>query len=299
MCFEKVPGAARLGRLGRIIGLLTLLSVLQSCGIMKIAYNQAHELAYWQLDSYFDFDEAQSPRAREELAKVHQWHRKTQLPVYAETLQKWQALMPGDLDEAQVCRMYTDARTKLLAISERSESAAISLVGTLVPDQLDHVKRKFTKLNKEYRNDFMDGTPQDLLDKRVKKAVSRAEMLYGPLEDKQLGVLRARIAQSPFNAGLSLGEHQRRQQDALQTLTPVIAGQSTTEQAAAAVKQYFARSINSPDAAYRSYQERLTRDNCKTLAELHNSTTPAQRTAAVQTLQTYAKDFAALAAQRP
>ncbi|MDW5444212.1 DUF6279 family lipoprotein [Polaromonas sp. SM01] len=294
-------GGARFARFGkpwRIIGLLTLLVLLQACSAVKMAYNQAHELAYWQLDGYFDFSDAQTTKVREELVQVHQWHRNTQLPTYIEALKKWQSLLPGELDEAQVCALVEDVRGKLLAISDRSEIVLTELATTLAPEQLDHLKRKFSKLNTAYRRDFLEGSPQSLLDKRVKKAVSRAETLYGPLEDKQLAVIRHHLAQSVFDAKLSLAEHQRRQQDALQTLAPLIASSATAKQAQPAIRAYFERSLNSPDPAFRSYQDRLTRDSCKTFAALHNSTSAAQRAQAVQTLKGYAQDFKTLAGPR-
>ena len=107
--------------------------------------------------------------------------------------------------------------------------------------------------------------------------------------------MRLQITQSVFDANLSLTEHRRRQQDALLTLTPLINGAATTAQAKPAVEGYFDRSLNSPNPAYRRYQEKLTRDNCQTLAALHNSTTAAQRAKAVETLGNYARDFTILA----
>jgi uncharacterized membrane protein len=289
----------RVEQLSRIIGLLAVTCLLGACGVMKLAYNQADELAYWRLDSYFDLSDAQSPLVREELARVHQWHRRTQLPLYQDMLQKWQLSLAGDMDEAQTCRMYEEARHHLLSLSTRAETAAVHLAGTLAPEQLDNLKRKFSKVNREYRKDFLDGKAQDLLDKRVKKAASRAEMLYGPLEERQLAVLRSRIAQSAFNPAVSLAEQQRRQQDALSTLAPLVNNQAGPEQARAPLQGYFARLVNSPDPAYRSYLQRLTRDNCKTFADLHNSTTATQRAKAVQTVVNYQQDFRLLAAQRP
>lgn len=281
-----------------LAGLLALAGLLGACSAVKIAYNQAHELAYLQLDGYFDFSDAQTSRVKEELVKVQRWHRSTQLPAYSDFLKKWQGLLPGDLDEAQVCSATDELRNSLLAISSRTEPLVAELAGTLAPDQLKFLQRKFVKLNRTYQRDFLDGTPASRIEERVKKAASRAEMVYGALEEKQLTVLRRQIARSVFDAGLSLAEHQRRQQDALQTLAPLAGGATTAAQAKAAVQGYFERTLNSPNPVYRSYQEELTRDNCQTLALLHNSTTLAQRAKAVKTLAGYAEDFRILAAQK-
>ena len=50
----------------------------------------------------------------------------------------------------------------------------------------------------------------------------------------------------------------------------------------------------SPDPAYRAYMEQLEQEACATFAALHNSTTPAQRHKAVDTLSAYAQDLQAL-----
>jgi hypothetical protein len=281
-----------------IIGVLLTAGAMQACSAVKIAYNQATELAFWQLDGYFDFNGMQTPKVREELARIHQWHRQTQLPAYIEALEKWQPVLAGDIDEAQACAIVDEVRNRLQAISDHAVPVAGSLVGSLEPEQLEALKRKFSKLNAEYRNDFLDGKPAALIDKRLKKAVSRAEMFYGSLDEAQVNLLRSRITQSVFDANMSLNEYRRRQRDALQSLSQLINGQSSPQQATPVMQGYFRRLAYSPDPAYRNYQERLMRDGCKTFAALHNSTTAPQRAKAMETLQSYARDFSILVARR-
>ncbi|WP_431094966.1 DUF6279 family lipoprotein [Polaromonas aquatica] len=291
-----LAGAA-MGRCTRIIGVLgvmALAGVLQGCSMMKIAYNQAPELVYWHLDSHFDFTDAQTPQVKADLAKLQAWHRQTQLPAYIETLQKLRQQMPSEMDAASACALYADVRSKLIAVSNHMEPAVVALVGTLNPDQLVTLERRFAKGNTEYREDFLDGSPKTRRDKRYKQAVKRAEMLYGDLDEKQLAVIGHRIDNSHFSAPVSYREKLRRQQDALQTLRSLVAGQATPEKTQAAMKELFERSLNSPDAAYRDYMDKLTQDACTSFAELHNSTTPAQRARAVETLLRYEQDFRTL-----
>jgi hypothetical protein len=299
-CKKWDARAAQPGGLLRIIRLaaaLGLCGALAACSVVKLAYNQAPELAYLQLDGYFDFNDAQAGRVREELAQVQHWHRRTQLPAYSEFLQKWQGLVAGELSAAQVCGAVTEARGRLLLISDRMQPVVAELAPTLEPQQLKHLERKFARLNRDYERDFIAGTPAARLQKRVDKAVERAERLYGSLGEPQREVLRSRMAQSVFDARLALTEYQRRQQDALLTLTPLIGGAASAGQARPAIRDYLERSVTSPNPVYRSYQEQFQRDNCATLAQLHNSTTPAQRAKAVETLGNYARDFDVLAAQ--
>lgn len=296
-----LAAGAATGRCTRIIGVLGALAlgvVLQGCSVMKIAYNQAPELIYWHLDSHFDFTDAQTLQVKAELTRLQAWHRQTQLPAYIETLQKFRQQVPAEIDAAVACALYADVRGKLVAISNRAEPAVVSLVGTLTADQLVKLEARFAKGNADYREDFLDAPPKERRAKRYKEAVKRAEMLYGNLDHKQLAVIGHRIDNSHFSAPVSYGEKLRRQQDALQTLRPLVAGQSTPEKIQAAMKALFERSLNSPDAAYREYMDKLTQDACTSFAELHNSTTPAQRGKAVETLLRYEQDFKTLHLQK-
>ena len=46
-----------------IIGLLCLaLAGLSGCSALRLGYNTAPELAYWWIDGYADFDDAQAPQ---------------------------------------------------------------------------------------------------------------------------------------------------------------------------------------------------------------------------------------------
>jgi len=50
--------------------------------------------------------------------------------------------------------------------------------------------------------------------------------------------------------------------------------------------------------AYRQHFEKITAESCNTLAALHNSTSPAQRRKALETLRDYEADARALAAEK-
>jgi hypothetical protein len=298
---RSLAAGAAAGRRIRIIGVLgtlALAGLLQGCSVMKIAYNQAPELIYWHLDGHFDFTDAQTLQVKADLAKLQAWHRQTQLPAYIETLQRLRQQIPSDMDAAAACALYADVRGKLIAVSNQAEPAMAALVGTLSADQLVKLERRFAKGNADYREDFLDGSPKARRDKRYKQAVKRAEMLYGSLAEKQLAVIGRRIDLSRFDAPVSYEEKLRRQQDTLQTLRLLVSGQGTAEKAQAAIIGLLDRSLNSPDAAYRDYMDKLTQDGCTSFAELHNSTTPAQRSKAVETLLRYEQDFKTLHLQK-
>ncbi|WP_309681216.1 DUF6279 family lipoprotein [Polaromonas sp.] len=300
--FLRGAAWARAGRflgLRRIIGLLAVACLLQACSAVRIVYNQAPELAYLYLDRQLDLSDAQTLQVKDELGKLQAWHRKSQLPVYVEALQKLQQRLPADMAPEQACALWADAKQKLMTVAEQAQPAAAQVVGTLGARQLAHLERRFAKMNAEFRDDYLDGPPQKSRDKRYEQTVNRAEMLYGGLEEKQLAVLGQQADQSRFDAQLSYAEKLRRQQDLLQTLRPLIAGQAAPEKIQLALRGLTERALVSPNPVYRDYMAALTQQGCRSFAELHNSSTPEQRGKAVQKLGSYARHFKALGTQRP
>ena len=285
-------------RLLRIIGLLTLALALQACSAVKIAYNQAPQLAYLYLDGYVDFNDAQTVQVKSELDKFQAWHRQTQLPGYVELLQKMQQLMPKDINDKQACEVYVDVRQKALAMTDFAEPAVAKQAASARPEQLAAMERKFAKSNTTWREDYLDGSAKDIFEKRQKSAVKRADMLYGSVNDKQRALIAQQIEKSQFKAAVSYAERQRRQKDITQTLSKIIASQPSSEAVTKEMRALLARSLASPDAAYRSYLEQVTLEACGNFAQLHNSTTPDQRKKAVEVLAGYEQDFRILASQK-
>ena len=281
----------------RIISLLVLAGLLQACSAVKLAYNQAPELAYWYLDGYVDFSSAQSVQVKDELSKLQAWHRQTQLPIYIDTLQNVQQKILLDMSAQDTCTLLSDVRRKLGVLSDQLQPAVVTLLDTLTANQLELVARKFDKGNADYRNDYLQTAKSTLQSKRYTQAVSRAEMLYGRLDDKQLTLIGQQVEKSGFNAALAYAERQRKQQDTLQTLGAVLKNQATADQKRLAVRGLFERTFISPNPNYADYADALTKEGCKNFADLHNTTTANQRRKAVEILTGYVQDIKTLSAQ--
>ncbi len=284
--------------LWRIISLLALTSLLAACSTLKFAYDQSPQLLYWWLDGYLDFSSTQAPQVRDELAKLQQWHRRTQLLPYADTLQKLQQLMPETLTAEQVCSVYEGLRNSLQAVAEQAEPAVVSLAMGLDPEQIRHLEAKYAKNNTAWRKDWISASPQAQADKHLDNIQERLEMLYGRLTSAQKDWLRGAIADARLDSQPTYTERLRRQQDALATLQKIATDKPPQAQVRVLMQGYLARSLNSPDPAYRSYQSRLTQEGCAGFAQLHNGTSAAQRETAVKKLQGYERDLRELAASR-
>ena len=279
--------------------LLLLAALLPACTVVKVAYNQLDTLLYWRLDGYADFTREQAPRVQESLAQFHQWHRRTQLPAYAELLQRLRPKLAGSISPEQACSMFDQVRGAADATLDPAQWTLVWMATELTEEQLRKIEKKQASNDADWRKEWLvNMTPEKLLDARFEKALSRSEMLYGNLDGPQKAALRAGLGASSFDPSRSYAERQRREHDLLNVLRKINADKLDTEQARALLAAYMGRALLPPDLADQRYTQMLVRDGCATFSRLHNSTTPAQRAQAAVTLDRYTRDFRLLIAQR-
>lgn len=275
------------------------LVLLTGCSAIRFVYNQAPELAYWWLDGYVDFSEQQAPAARVALAEWFRWHRATQLPDYAGLLAAAQSQIVEDASPAQVCRWLDDLRQRVEGAYEQGVPALAEFVRTLRSEQVRHLELRYQKADEEFRRDFLQAAGTERLEASVQRTVSRAETLYGRLDDAQRAMIAQSVAASPFDPQLWLAERQARQLEIVGTLRALLAERADAARVQAALRFFAAHAANSPREAYRSYSQRLNEYNCAFIARLHNGSNAEQRRHGAEKLKNWETDLRALAAQRP
>ena len=270
--------------------------VLAGCSSVKLGYSNGAQLAWWYLDGYVDFNRAQSPVVKQGLQDLFTWHRATQLPDYTVVLTQAQQAVTEPTTAAATCRWWQRVQDTLDPTIDRALLQAAQVVPTLGEAQFKHLEGKYAKVLDDMRGDYMQPDAEDRLAASLKRAMNRAEQLYGSLDESQRKVVAAGVAASPFDAQAWMQERQRRQRDTLQTLRRLVVERADADQRPAALRTLLERTQRSPDPAYRAYQQRLSDYNCALAAQIHNATTPAQRQRARQRLKGWEEDFRALAA---
>ncbi len=282
--------------LPRIISAL-LLVLLAGCSAVQTGYNNAPTLLYWWLDGYIDFEDAQARPVRESLDALHAWHRRQELPAYAEWLGRLQQLAGATVTPEQVCSHLAQVRVHLQHLGEQSADGLARLAPSVQPEQLRHLARQFEKHNQKWREEWLDGSPAELLERRLERTVERYEDFYGSLSEAQKTLLRQRLTASSFDARLAWAERLRRQQDKLQVLQE----HRNAERPAHIKAEMLAlvqRSLTPPEPAARAQFERMLQEGCQSIAALHNSASEAQRRRLGEKLRGYEADLQALIAWR-
>lgn len=270
------------------------LSGLAACSTLRFGYSQATRFSYWWLDGYADFTDAQSSVVHGHMASFFAWHRKTQLPYYASLLARARQEAPHDATPAQACQWADDVTLQVDASLRQMVPALVDVGRTLSVAQLMHMARKFEKVNEGFVDDFLQSDRARRLKASLKRAVERAESVYGSLSPTQRELITAAVAGSPFSPEAWLAERKQRQQDILQLLGAL--PQMSQEEALRAMTDLVVTFQHSPRAAYASYQAKLLQYNCVLAAQLHNAATHEQRLKVVGRLKGWEEDLRSLAA---
>jgi hypothetical protein len=286
-----------LSRCAIIGGLLLILVLLGGCSTLRFAYTQGPHLAYWWLDRYVDFDQAQGERAHEEIERWFRWHRSTQLPDYAMLVERARSEITQPATPEQMCRWMGELTARLDRMVVQALPPLAEMVLSMSPAQIDHLARKYERNDEEYRRDFLQRDPEERLQAQMRRASDRAELLYGHLNDAQRERIRELTLQSPFDPEGWLVERRVRQQDTLQALRRLTASHAGPDEARAALQLLYENAMRSPRPAYRDYQQRLLQFNCGFAAQVHNLATPEQRVRAARRLQRWEADLRVLAGQ--
>lgn len=284
----------RLSFLNRSFIIGALLLVLAGCSAIRFAYNQAPDLVYWWLDGYVDFDDQQTPPARQAINQWFEWHRNTQLPDYTALLVKLQDEVQQPTSAPQVCHWWDDIEKRRDLMLDQAVVKLAPIALTLKPEQFDDIEERYAKTNKDFRKDYLQEDLQDRRKAALKRVVERSETLYGRIESSQREIIVRQLAGSPFDPQRWYNERRRRQQDVLQTLRQLQSSKATVEQAQPVLRALAQRLVHSPDDAYRRYMAQLVAYNCEFAAQVHNATTPTQRRTALGKLKGWEADLRAL-----
>jgi len=288
-----------LWRIIRGLGLaLALIAGLAGCSMVKLGYNNLPEVAYWWLDGYLDFSDAQAPRAREALARVQQWHRTQELPRYAQLLREAEAQVGGEVTAAQVCSLAAQGRDRIEVLSQQTAPALAALAQDMTDEQLEHLAKRQARSNEKFRKEWVSPSLAERREQRVRRLVERFETAYGRLEEPQRAVLRQKVELSTYDPQRALAERVARQADLRQVMRQIRSLPAASDEARLLAAGLMQRMLDSPDEAHRRRQEAWLSENCALIAAVHNATTPTQREHASRRLRGWQRDFTELGAAR-
>jgi len=268
--------------------------ILTGCSAVRLGYNNLPDIASWWLDSYIDFSDTQGPQAKAALQKLQTWHRKEELPAIAELLVQAQTLAPQNITPEQACKIWEGAQVRIESFIQESSRLAAPVVSQLSAKQLKHLEKEWATRNEDWKKQWVQGTPDARIKKRVDLAAERFNSFYGDLNLEQRQVLKQQFLQSTWSPEESYQRRLKRQQEqlmALQAMSSEITKPAMPlPQVEKALQSLILQSVRPKDAGDLSKQLQLEQQACQNLAQLHNTMSPAQRLKSQRKLKDYETD---------
>jgi Skp family chaperone for outer membrane proteins len=278
-----------------VLGLFALL--FAACSTIKLGYNNADTLLLHALDRYVTLTDEQEHMVRQRVGSLMAGHRATQLADYAAFIQHTRSRLDDGVTQAEVTAFTEGLNTRLATLGERAAPDAAALALTLTPSQVDEVERKLIDENTKARKDSARELKQ-AVDQRAKKYAERSEFWLGKLNEQQMQLVRASLANRPVDSLYWLEARERRTRDLVALLRRIQAERPSEQAAAAWFRAYFRELAQPSNPGQRARAEAFRRDNAELVAQLVNSASPQQRAHLDRKLSGFAAEFVQLAAAR-
>jgi len=202
----------------RRLAAVWLLALLAGCSAVEFAYNNADTWLRWQAGRYFDFRDAQAQEFNARLAAFLAWHRAQALPQYARFADEAAARLARGVSHADLVWGYDAIRTQSREGLRRAGAEAGDLLDRVVPGQIEQLERRFAEDNRSFAREHLEGAPEELRSRRLKRMVKALEEWLGEMDEAQRERVRQFSARAPLNGELRDRERRRRQAELLAML---------------------------------------------------------------------------------
>ena len=272
--------------------LLAVVLWLQGCSAVKLGYQQLPNLSYWWLDSAVSFNDAQSAQAKDALTQLQRWHKREELPVYADLLQRLATQSAEPLQAQQICNAWEDIDKAMDRTMRQTVRLAAPVALMLGPEQLSHLNQHWVSKNKDWDKEWVQGSASERLERRLDKTIERYSDFYGPLSAAQTAMVKAQLQQSAWSPEWGQRDRLRRHQDLMAALQKASqSNASALPKVEADLWGVWERWLQPPDATGKAVMQKMVQQGGDNLAQLHNSASPEQRQRAARRLRAYEQDL--------
>ena len=278
--------AVRICRPG-VASLLIVVLLLASCSTVRLSYDHADWLLARMAQRYVDLEPEQSQLFRARLTQFHAWHRAQELPVYAAVFDEAADRLAAGLSPRDVEWAIAMVRSRAQVLGEHAATELAPVLATLSPAQLQDIKARFARDNREFADEQLSGDAPRRIARRGAWLCERFEDWFGTLTPAQRTRIAGLAAAFPEMPALRLEERKRRQ--------AVFLGLMSQPASEEQLRPQLAAFLSHPDAGRsarsRQAMQRWEREFVHILVDVEDSLSAAQRDHAVVKLRGYADEF--------
>jgi len=269
---------------------LVAITLLGACTMLRLAYNNVDAVVRVMAQDYFDLWSEDSTDLRVHIARLHEWHRREELPKYAALLQGAAEKFADGLTAADVVWLTGQGRERYRALVVRAADEAAPLLARLGPDHHAALAKKIAENNAKFAKEFLGDDLREREKARVKKLAGYIEDWTGPLSAAQQARVVAAVRAFPRLQELQLASRQARQQE----LLALLRRHRTAAELAPALRAYFTDWESRRGSEYGRMATEWEAQLTAMLVDLGGSLSTEQRSRAIKRALQFVADFRSL-----
>lgn len=279
----------------RLIVALFVALLVSGCSAVRLGYGNAETITRWWIDQYVDMSQEQDALARDRLARLHAWHRKSQLPDYVGLLRQCQSLVNSQGTADNVLKIAEVAIRRGETLAEQSIPDVAEFLPTITVEQVERMAKRFADKNAERAKELQLAAGESGQRKaRYKRWLDRAEYWFDDFSSEQRSALRRLIDGQPTGSQFWFDERVRRQGEWLDLVRQVQRERPPREKIVHLLRDYATRFVMPADPARRTQAQALRRAEAELIVAILVLSTPAQRAHARHKLDELIRDFTEL-----
>jgi len=274
----------------RRLFLACLVALLAGCSALELAYDNADSYLRWQAGRYLDLKNSQAEEFKARVGAFLVWHRSEALPQYARLAGEAGKRLERGASLADMVWSYDAIRQQAQEGLRRASAETGDFLDRLTPAQIEYLEKLFAEDNQKFAREWLEGTPAEQRERRLKRLTHTLEDWLGELSGAQRERVRQFNDSAPLNGEMRDRERRRRQAELLAMLR--------ARESARRLADWAAAWDRGREPAFVRANREFTDGLLALLADLERGLSPRQRALAVARLREYARDFQLLAAAR-
>ncbi len=275
------------------ITLLLAISVA-GCNMMAIGYNNADWYLRYKINNYTSFNAAQKEKIQREVGVLMNRHRRDMLPEYIKFLKKIdRTLQSGSMEKEQISVLSNELRGLYRMTLRPTIQPTAHILANLNKPQLQEFEQTLKEENEKLKEESLDGSRDEQLNRRAEKTIDFIEDFTGNLSGEQEEKITLMSRQLPFAAPAFMQNRENNQRK----LIKLINNNEGTEKIASFIGLW----ISTPENTRTPDEQKLInelQDAANGMIEnIYTILTPQQKQRLRSKIQEYMADLGALTKQ--
>lgn len=162
------------------LAILILTVTLTACSRLNLAYRNLDTLIPWTLNDYLEMDRDQRRHLQAHLREHLDWHCRTQLPSYLDSLQHLrQQIASARIDRQVLQGHYHQARQAVQEIATQITPTSVTLLRKLDDQQVAALDQALQKDRHEREEKYLRPAPARQIRERAERMQERVETWFG------------------------------------------------------------------------------------------------------------------------